>query len=168
MSIRGGKTRGQKRKLTGDDSQSAGDIRSMMRRVLESRTVCLHDDSQYDLNTEDMHFIMIQPHPSTLVPKTLVANPFSRAGHMDRATTSNGAYVEQQLPPHEERGDVGDSEDIPLPDSQEVPQPDSHEVPPHESEDVPHPEDPALPVLKESKVWTIGMFGFFIFMHVYV
>ena len=117
MSIRGGKTRGQKRKLTGDDSQPTGDIRSMMRRVLESRTVCLHDDSQYELDTQDMRIIMMQPHPSTLVPKTPVANPYSQAGHMDRATTSNGADVEQQLPPHEERGDVGDSEDIPLPDS---------------------------------------------------
>ena len=168
MSIRGGTTRGQKRKLTGNDSQPAGDIRSMMRRVLESRTVCPHDDSQYELNTEDMRIIMMQPHPSTLVPETLVANPYSRLRHMDWATTSDGTDVEQQLPPHEECGDVGDSEDIPLPDSHEVPQPDSHEVPPHESKDVPHPEDPALPVLKENKVWTICIFGFFIFMHVYV
>ena len=79
--------------------------------------MCLHDDSQYELDTQDMHIIMMQPHPSTLVLETLVANPYSRAGHMDRATTSDGADVERQLPPHEECGDVGNSEDIPLPDS---------------------------------------------------
>ena len=59
MSIRGRKTKGQKRKLIGDDNQLAKDIRSMMRRVLESRTMCPHDDSQYELDTEDMHIIMM-------------------------------------------------------------------------------------------------------------
>ena len=46
-----------------------------------------------------------------------MANPYSRARHIDRATTSDGADVMQQLPSHEECSDVGDSEDIPLPDS---------------------------------------------------
>jgi hypothetical protein len=66
---------------------------------------------------------------------------------MDRATTSDDADVERQVSPHEAGGDVGDSQDIPLPDSQEVPQPDSHKVPP-----------PKLPMLKENEVWTIDMF----------
>jgi hypothetical protein len=54
---------------------------------------------------------------------------------------------------------VGDSQDLPPSDSQEVPLPDSHEVPPSESEDIPHPEDLVLLVLKEDKLWMIGMFG---------
>ena len=79
--------------------------------------MCSHDDSQYELDIQDMRIIMMQPHPSTLVPETLVANSYSRAGHTDQATTSDGADVERQLPPHEECGDVGDSEDILLSDS---------------------------------------------------
>jgi hypothetical protein len=78
---------------------------------------------------------------------------------MDWATTSDDADVERQVPPHEAGNDVGNSQDIPPSDSQEVPQPDSHEVPSPESEDIPHPDDPALLVLKENEVWTIGMLG---------
>ena len=85
---------------------------------------------------------------------------------MDRTTTFASSNVEWQVSPHEAGSDMSDSQDIPLPDSQKVPQPDSqkvpqpnsHEVPPVESEDIPHPDDLALPVLKENKVWTIGMF----------
>jgi hypothetical protein len=50
--------------------------------------------------------------------------------------------VEQQVSPHEACSDVGDSQDIPQLDSKDIPQ----------------PEDPALPVLKENEVYTIGMF----------
>jgi hypothetical protein len=67
---------------------------------------------------------------------------------MDRATTSDDADVERQVSPHETDGDVGASQDIPLPDSQEVPQPNSHEVPLPKLEDISHLEDPALLVLK--------------------
>jgi hypothetical protein len=89
MSIRGRKTRGQKRPLTGDNSQPAGDIRTMMRRVLDSRTVVPHEDSQYKLNTQDVAIITMQPHPSILVPPTPMSNLYSRVGNMDRATTSD-------------------------------------------------------------------------------
>jgi hypothetical protein len=50
MSIRGGKTRGHKRPLTGDNSQPASNIRTMKRRVLESCTVVPHEDSQYEID----------------------------------------------------------------------------------------------------------------------
>jgi hypothetical protein len=121
MSIRGGKARGQKRPLTSDDSQPDGDIHTMIRRLVLSRTMCLCEDTQYELDTQDMHIVTMQPHPSTLVPQTLVANPYSRPGNMDWGTTSEDADMERQLPTHEAGGDVGDSQDLPLPDSQKVP-----------------------------------------------
>jgi hypothetical protein len=77
---------------------------------------------------------------------------------MDQTTTYDDAGMEQQVSPHEAGGDVGDSQDIPLPNSQEVPQLDS--------EDIPQPEDPALPMLKENKIYTIFMFRRIHFMHV--
>jgi hypothetical protein len=106
-----------------------------------------------------MRIVTMQPHPSTLVPQTPGANPYSRPGIMDWGTTSEDADMEQQLPTHEAGGDVGDSQDLPPPDSQEVPLQDSHEVPSSELEDIPHPEDLVLPVLKEDELWMIGMFG---------
>jgi hypothetical protein len=51
MSIHGGKMRGQKRQLIGDDSQLV-DIRKLLIRQLESCTVVSHEDSQYELNTQ--------------------------------------------------------------------------------------------------------------------
>jgi hypothetical protein len=55
MSIRGGKTRGQKRPLsvrqtTGDDSQSR-DIHTLLMLELEYQLVLLEKHSQYELDT---------------------------------------------------------------------------------------------------------------------
>ena len=50
MSIYGGKTRGQKRPFSCDDSQAV-DIRTFMRRQLGYRLVVPHEDSQYELDT---------------------------------------------------------------------------------------------------------------------
>jgi hypothetical protein len=120
--------------------------------------VCSHEDTQYELDTQDMRIVTMQPHPPTLVPQTLRANPYSRLGNMDRGTTSEDADMELQLPIHEAGGDVGDSQDLSPPDSQEVPLPDSHKVPLSESKDIQHPEDLVLLVLKEDELWTICMF----------
>ena len=95
MSIRGGKTRGQKRSFLGDDSQPDGDIRTMIRRLIPPRPVSLHDYTQYELDTQDMRIVMNQPHPSTLLPNTLGANPYGRSGNMDWGTTSEDAEMEQ-------------------------------------------------------------------------
>jgi hypothetical protein len=54
------------------------------------------------------------------------------------------AYVERQVSPDE--GDDVDHSD----NSQDIPQPDS--------ENIPQPEGPALPVLKDNEIYTIGMF----------
>ena len=71
---------------------------------------------------------------------------------MEQTTT---VVNERQVSPH---NTGGDSHDIPLLESHEVPQPDSQEVPLPNSEDMLQPEDLALLVLKENKVWKIGMF----------
>jgi hypothetical protein len=173
MSIRGGKTIGQKQPLIGDDSQPDGDICTMIRQLIPATTRCPHDDTQYEVDSQDRRIITMQPIGSTLLPDTLRTNPYSRPGNMDRGTTSEDADMEPQLPTHQTGGDVGDSHDLPPPDSQDVPLPDSYEVPPSASEDIPHPKDPVLPELKENELWTIGMFGciyiyIYIYMHVYV
>jgi hypothetical protein len=159
MSIRGGKTRGQKRPLIGDDSQPDGDIRTMIRRLIPASTRCPHDDTQYELDSQDLRIVSNQPHPSALLPDTPGTNPYSRPGNMDRGTTSEDADMEPQLPTHQTGGNVGESQEVPLSDS--------HEVPPSESDDISHHEDPVLPKLTEKELWTIGMFGC-IYMHVYV
>jgi hypothetical protein len=79
--------------------------------------MCPYEDTQYELDTQDMRIVTMQPHPSTLVPQTLRANPYSRPGNMDRGTTSEDADMERQLPTHEAKGDVGDSQDLPPPNS---------------------------------------------------
>ena len=159
MSIRGEKTREQKRPLIGDDNQLDGDIRTMIRRLIPTTTRCPRDDTQYELDTQDTHIVSMQPVGYTLLPDTLGTNPYSWPRNMDQGTTSEDADMEPQLPTHQTSGDVGDSHDLPPPDSQEVLLLNSHEVPPSESKDIPHPEDPVLPELKENELWTIGMFG---------
>ena len=77
-------------------------------RQLESRTVVPHEDSQYELDTQDVAIITMQPHPSRLVPQTQVSSPYSRAGYMDQTTTSDDANVERSVSPHEVDNDVGD------------------------------------------------------------
>ena len=141
MSIRGGKTRGQKQPLIGDNSQPDGDIHTMIRRLIPATTRSPHDDTQYELDTQDTRIVSMQPVGYTLLPGTLGTNPYSRSGNMDRGSTFEDAGMEPQLPTHQTGGDVGDSHGLPLSDSQEVPLPDSHEVPSSESKDIPHPED---------------------------
>ena len=159
MSTRGGKTKGQKRPLIGDNSQLDGDIRNMIKRLVPASTRCPHDDTQYELESEDLRIVAMQPVGYIRSPDTPGTNPYSRPGNMDQGTTSEATDIQPQLPTHRTGGDVGDSHDLPPPDSQEVPLPDSHEVPPSESEDIPHSEDLVLPELKENELWTIGMFG---------
>jgi hypothetical protein len=55
MNIRGGKTRGQKRPLIGDDSQPDGDIRTMIYET----TRFPHDDTQYELDSQDRRIVMM-------------------------------------------------------------------------------------------------------------
>ena len=118
MNIRSGKTRGQKRLLIGDDSQPDRDIHTMIRRLVPPSPVCLHEDTQYELDTQDMCIVMNQPHPSTLLLDTPAgANPYGRPGNMDQGTTSEDADMEQQLPTHEAGDDVGESQDLPPSDS---------------------------------------------------
>ena len=152
MSIRGKKTRGQKRPLVGDDSQSDGDIRTMIRRLIPATTRYPNDDTQYELDTQDTRIVSMQPVGYTLLPDTPGTNPYSRPENMDRGTTFEDAGIEPQLPTHQIGGDVGDLHGLPPSDSQEVPLSDSHEVPSSESKDIPHPEDPVLPELKENKL----------------
>ena len=84
---------------------------------LKSHIVIPHDDSRYELDTQDMAIITMQPHPSTPVAQTPVSNPYSWAGYMDPTTTPASSDVEWQVSPHEVGSDVTDSQDIPLPDS---------------------------------------------------
>jgi hypothetical protein len=109
MSVHGGKTRGQKRPLASNDNQPDGDIRTMIRRLVQPCIVSPHEDTQYELDTQDMRIVTMQPHPSTLLPDTAGANPYSRPGNMDWGTTSKDVDMEQQLPTHEVGGNVGDS-----------------------------------------------------------
>ena len=152
MSIRGGKIRGQKRPLVGDNSQPNGDICTMIRRLIPATTRCPHDDTQYELDTQDTRIVSMQPVGYTLLPDTPGTNPYSRPKNMDWGTTFKDADMEPQLPTHQTGGDVGDSHGLLPSDSQEVPLSDSHEVPPSESEDIPHPEDPVLLELKENEL----------------
>jgi hypothetical protein len=173
MSIRGGKTRGQKRPLISDDSQPDGDIRTMIRRLIPATMRCSRDDTQYELDLQDRRIITMQPVGSILLPDTPRTNPYSRPRNMDWGTTFEDANMEPQLPTHQIGGNVGDSHNLLPLDSQEVPLPNSHEVPPSASEDIPHPEDSILPELKENELWMICMFGciyiyIYICMHVYV
>ena len=94
MSIRGGKTRGQKRPLVGDDSQLDGDIRTMIMRLIPATTRCPHDDTQFELDTQDTCIVSMQPVGYTLLPDTLGTNPYSRPENIDRGTTFEDANME--------------------------------------------------------------------------
>jgi hypothetical protein len=63
---------------------------------------------------------------------------------LERTTADDDTHVEWQVSP--DGGDDVDHGD------------DSHDIPQLDSKDIAQPEAPALPVLKENEVWTIGMF----------
>jgi hypothetical protein len=147
----------------------------MIRRLVLASRTCPHDDTQYELDTQDRRIVTMQPHPSTLLPDTSGTNPYSRPGNMDRGTTSEDADMEPHLHTHETGGDVDDSHGLPPPDSQKVPLPDSHEVSPSESEDIPHPRGPCFAgaegerALDNRYVHNVWMYIYiYIYMHVYV
>jgi hypothetical protein len=56
-------------------------------------------------------------------------------------------------------------------DPHDIPQPESEDIAQPESEDIVQPESPALPMLKENEVWTIGMFrliNMYIYIYIYI
>jgi hypothetical protein len=87
------------------------------------------------------------------MPLSLWGNPFGPTmGCLERTIADDDAHVEWQVSPDE--GDDVDNGDDPL----DIPQPESKDIAQPELEDIAQPEVPALPMLKENEVWTIGMF----------
>jgi hypothetical protein len=74
-----------------------------------------------------------------------VGNPYGLlVGCLECTTADDSAHVERQVS-LDGRDDVNHGDD-------------SHDISQPDSEDITQPEVLALPVLKENKVWTIGMF----------
>jgi hypothetical protein len=82
-----------------------------------------------------------------------MGNPYGPpVEYLQRTTADDDAHVERQVSPA--GGDNVDHGD----DPHDIPQPESEDITQADSEDVAQPEAPALLVLKEHEVWTIGMF----------
>ena len=68
--------------MTGDDNQSQ-DIRTILMPKSRYQPVCPEEQSQYELDTQDVAILTMQPDPYRPQPQTPVSNPYSRVGYMD-------------------------------------------------------------------------------------
>ena len=161
MSIRGGKTRGLQRPqsalgpTTGDDSRGIQDVRTAHAPQPGYRPLLPHEQGYSEFDTPGAAAIVMGlPHPYRPTESPL-GNPYVYGppeGCLEHTITDDDAHVEQQASPVEghDVDNGADPEDIPHHESEDVTQP--------PSEDRAQSEGPALPVLKENEVWTIGIF----------
>jgi hypothetical protein len=158
MSIRGGKTRANKRpfsmrQTTGDDSHSR-DIRTLIVQQPGYRPVLPKEQSPVDFDTQDVAILTMQPdsYRSWPVLQTTMPNPYSREGmaaemgYMYYTPVYDDANVEWPVFPHEVDVDNGS-------DTKE-----------------PQPNDPAQQVLGVDYVWKICMYVCqpILFIHIYL
>jgi hypothetical protein len=123
MSIRSGKTRGQKRTLsmrqtTGDDSQSQ-DIYTLLMLHSGYRPTLPHEQSTFEFDCPmDTAIVMGQPDPYRPRVKSPVGNQYGPpVGCLERTTADDDTHVEWQVSP--DGGDDVDHGD----DSHDIPQP---------------------------------------------
>jgi hypothetical protein len=105
-----------------------------------------HEHSTFELDClMDVAIVMGQPDPYRTREESPVGNPYGPSmGYLERTTTNDNAHMERQVST-DGRDDVDNGDD-------------SHDIPQPDSEDIAQPKAPALLVLKDHEVWTIGMF----------